>query len=88
MADKPEIQLAAVAAPAPASTAAVPPGAPEGGVWGTNEYSGNKTMAAAGCCCILSCLGCFMFLCPLDERDAYKAPDGTVSLCTLCYVIL
>ena len=62
------------------SGSGVPPGAPVGGMWGTNTYSGNSTQAAAclGCLCC-GCLACLIHLCPIDERDAYKAPNGKVS---------
>mmetsp|Transcript_35179 Transcript_35179/g.75067 ORF Transcript_35179/g.75067 Transcript_35179/m.75067 type:complete len:182 (+) Transcript_35179:254-799(+) len=54
-----------------------PPGAPSGGVWGTNTYSGDKTKAAACVGCLCCCLpGLLILLCPFDERDAYKKDNG------------
>ena len=53
-----------------------PPGAPEGGQWGCIKHGGEKT----ACLCLILCLltgifsGCGMcaYLCPQDEKDAYK----------------
>ena len=63
----------AIVAPSHASrTLNPPPSCPVGGVWGTLQYTGNKT-------CALTCLGCilcplcglFLLTCPQDEKDAY-----------------
>lgn len=58
----------------------VPPGAPSGGVWGSNQYRGSRTtaiaMAGMGLCGLL---GVFVFCCRCDEREAYKK-DDVVSL--------
>ena len=50
-----------------------PPGnCPEGGVWGTVNYVGEKTkMLACGACLCCGCLGCCVLACPQDEKDAY-----------------
>ena len=49
-----------------------------GGVWGTNNYRGQTTTAAC-LCLVCSAVCCLVYLCPLDYRDVYKAPDGSVS---------
>ena len=54
----------------------------QGGVWGKVFYGGEKT----ACCCIVLCLltgifsgcGTCAYLCPMDEKDAYRNPDGTL----------
>jgi hypothetical protein len=53
--------------------------APEGGVWGTNNYICEKTKAAAllGCLCFLL-PGCLILIFPFDERDAYKTENGAL----------
>ena len=48
-----------------------PPGCADGGQWGTNTYIGTMTCVA----CLL--LGCLVFCCPFDQRDAYSV-DGKV----------
>ena len=63
-------------------TTSNPPGnCPDGGVWGTIKYVGEKTkmMACLGCLCI--CLpGLCVLACPRDEKDAY-AVNGKVRSC-------
>ena len=63
----------AIVAPSHASrTSNPPPNCPDGGQWGTLQYTGSKT-------CALTCLGCilcplcglFLLTCPQDEKDAY-----------------
>lgn len=55
-----------------------PPGAPEGGVWGTVKYVGETTkMIACLSCLCCGCLGCCVLLCPQDEKDAY-AKNGKI----------
>ena len=64
----------------PTEKPSYPKDLPEGGVWGSNTYHGDKTNAAAcmGClCCGLP--GLCMLMCPIDERNAYKK-DGDVYL--------
>lgn len=61
---QPSFQYSSVSAP--------PPGVPAGGVWGRNNYVGEKTGAAAIVGCLCFCLpGLLILLCPFDEQDAY-----------------
>jgi hypothetical protein len=54
------------------TTSNPPPNCPDGGLWGTLQYTGNKTGA-------FICVGCIFFglfglcflACPQDEKDAY-----------------
>lgn len=56
-----------------------PPGAPSGGQWGTVKFHGPKTNFAV-------CIGCLVFgvpgllvlCCPCDEKNVYRANNGTV----------
>ena len=56
-----------------------PPGAPAGGTWGKNRYRGSNTCVGGllGCLCFFI-PGLLVLCCPLDERDAYRAPNGKV----------
>jgi len=68
------------AAASASPTVKPPPGAPEGGSWGTVKYVGESTkMIACLACLCCGCLGCCVLLCPQDEKDAY-AKDGKVSI--------
>jgi len=61
-------------------TTSNPPGnCPDGGVWGTIKYVGEKTqmMACLGCLCFLGIFGLCILACPMDEKDAY-AVNGKV----------
>lgn len=56
-----------------------PPGAPPGGVWGRNNYIGEKTAACTLFVVLFVCLpGLLLLCCPFDERDAYLAPNGVI----------
>eukprot|EP00899_Mesostigma_viride_P009701 jgi/Mesvir1/18732/Mv01245-RA.1 len=55
---------------------AVPPGAPPGGMWGSDRYCGPVTWTAFICTWIWVCLPCPFCLCPCDDRQVYFAPDG------------
>jgi len=50
-----------------------PANAPDGGVWGTIKYNGEKSRKrnAVGCA-FLIIPGLFMMGCPKDEKDAYS----------------
>mmetsp|Transcript_23403 Transcript_23403/g.34705 ORF Transcript_23403/g.34705 Transcript_23403/m.34705 type:complete len:145 (+) Transcript_23403:60-494(+) len=66
------------AAASASPTVKPPPGAPEGGSWGTVKYVGESTkMIACLACLCCGCLGCCVLLCPQDEKDAY-AKDGKI----------
>ena len=63
-------------------TTSNPPGnCPDGGVWGTIKYVGEKTemMACLACLCFWPGL-CCLVACPVDEKDAY-AVNGKVRPC-------
>uniref|UniRef100_A0A7S3QEE0 Uncharacterized protein n=1 Tax=Chaetoceros debilis TaxID=122233 RepID=A0A7S3QEE0_9STRA len=87
IASAPPIYLSATAfavpdtKPAAASaspTVKPPPGAPEGGSWGTVKYVGESTkMIACLACLCCGFFGCCVLLCPQDEKDAY-AKDGKI----------
>ena len=58
-----------------------PPGAPEGGIWGSNVYVGSRTWGnCVFCTCLCGVFGICALLHPVDERDAYRR-KGVVS----CY---
>jgi len=66
------------AAASASPTVKPPPGAPEGGSWGTVKYVGESTkMIACIACLCTGFLGCCVLLCPQDEKDAY-AKDGKI----------
>lgn len=49
-----------------------PPGAPEGGIWGTGKYvGGNSHALAAMLCCIFGFAGLVALCFKLDDRDMY-----------------
>jgi hypothetical protein len=49
-----------------------PPSCPDGGQWGTLQYTGGKTCALTGIGCFLCGIFSLLFLaCPIDEKDAY-----------------
>lgn len=87
IASAPPIDLSATAVAVPDTKPAAasakpsskpPPGAPEGGTWGTVKYVGESTkMIACLACLCCGCLGCCVLLCPQDEKDAY-AKDGKI----------
>merc|ERR1712238_282316 len=55
------------AAASASPTVKPPPGAPEGGSWGTIKYVGESTkMIACLACLCCGCLGCCVLLCPQD----------------------
>lgn len=59
-------------APAPAAKSSnPPPGVSDGGIWGKHKYIG--AMTCVGCLFV----GCLIFCCPCDEKDAYKV-DGKI----------
>ena len=55
----------------PTKSSNPPPGCADGGQWGENTYIG--AMTCVGCLFV----GCLIFCCPCDKRDAY-AVDGKV----------
>lgn len=70
----------ATAVPVGSSGADIPPpGAPGGGKWGTVKYVGSTTssFALVGCLCF-GIPGLCILCCPMDEKDAYLAPNGQV----------
>jgi len=55
----------------------VPVGAPPGGTWLTEQYSGTTTMIIAIVLLLLIWPAtCAPFCCPCDSRRVYRAPDG------------
>eukprot|EP01083_Nonionella_stella_P026955 74182_1 len=78
VASAPPVDLSAIPAVAVSPTSKPPPGAPDGGSWGTVKYVGESTkMIACLACLCCGCLGCCVLLCPQDEKDAY-AKDGKI----------
>jgi len=56
-----------------------PPGAPPGGEWGLHEFCGEKTFLLGSAVCLLcGILSCLLFLCPVDSRRVYRAPNGSL----------
>jgi len=57
-----------------------PPGAPDGGAWGTVKYAGDTTNLM----CLLLCLlggiftgcGTCAYLCPADKKDGYRVGNS------------
>ncbi len=45
-----------------------------GGVYETEKYVGTKTWIGAGVCCAFTCCGCWLLLCPFDQRETYTEP--------------
>merc|ERR1711871_864749 len=74
----------AVAMPMPAAKLeaptqqCMPPGVPEGSALVSKKCIGPKTHCTAWCCCC--CMGpCSLafYACPLDQKNIYRAPDGS-----------
>ena len=64
------------------TTSNPPPGAPEGGVWGTVKYVGSSTQALACLGCLCFCLpGLCVLMCPMDEKDGYKVKGKVSTSC-------
>ena len=61
-------------------TSSPPPGVQDGGAWGMVKYAGEKTNLMCLVLCLLGGIltgcGACAYLCPQDEKDAYKVGNS------------